>query len=203
VSGSSSPLLNCLVSKSTTGRPLIARLRELRKRHSISQEQCSELAGISYKYYQMIEGGRRIDLRLSTLQKLATGYGIQVHELLAQKCLKLKSRRPFPQTPGQTLRRNQMKPSATPSIQKAVAELRQALRWTQKKAAEACNINPCLYQLYELGIKKNPGLLTLEKIANGFGIQVHELLAPVCFCLAPCWQTNRKHKSSPNGNPQE
>jgi transcriptional regulator with XRE-family HTH domain len=58
-------------------------LRELRKRHSISQEQCSELAGISYKYYQMIEGGRRIDLRLSTLQKLATGYGIQVHELLA------------------------------------------------------------------------------------------------------------------------
>jgi transcriptional regulator with XRE-family HTH domain len=55
----------------------------LRKRHSISQEQCSELAGISYKYYQLIEGGRRIDLRLSTLQKLAAGYGIQVHELLA------------------------------------------------------------------------------------------------------------------------
>jgi DNA-binding XRE family transcriptional regulator len=75
--------LIAIVSKSTTGKPLIARLRELRKRHSISQEQCSELTGISYKYYQMIEGGRRIDLRLSTLQKLAAGYGIQIHELLS------------------------------------------------------------------------------------------------------------------------
>jgi transcriptional regulator with XRE-family HTH domain len=71
------------VSKSTTGKSLIARLRELRKRHSISQEQCSELTGISYKYYQMVEAGRRIDLRLSTLQKLAGGYGIQAHELIA------------------------------------------------------------------------------------------------------------------------
>jgi len=71
------------VPKSTTGKPLVARLRELRKRHSLSQEQCSELAGISYKYYQLIEMGRRIDMRLSTLQKLGRAYGIQVHELLA------------------------------------------------------------------------------------------------------------------------
>lgn len=68
--------------KSTTGKPLIARLRELRKRHSLSQEQCSELAGISYKYYQLIEIGIRIDMRLSTLEKLAGAYHIQVHELL-------------------------------------------------------------------------------------------------------------------------
>jgi transcriptional regulator with XRE-family HTH domain len=71
------------VSKSTTGKPLIARLRELRKRHALSQEQCGELAGISYKYYQLIECGKRIDMRLSTLQKLAGAYGIQVHDLLA------------------------------------------------------------------------------------------------------------------------
>jgi transcriptional regulator with XRE-family HTH domain len=71
------------VPKSTIGKPLIARLRELRKGHSLSQEQFSELSGISYKYYQLVEGGRRIDLRVSTLQKLASAYGIQVHELLA------------------------------------------------------------------------------------------------------------------------
>jgi transcriptional regulator with XRE-family HTH domain len=71
------------VPKSTTGKHLVARLRELRKRHSLSQEQCSELAGISYKYYQLIEIGKRIDMRLSTLQKLAGAYRIQVHELLA------------------------------------------------------------------------------------------------------------------------
>ena len=57
-------------------------------------------------------------------------------------------------------------------------ELRQACRWTQEKAAEACGIGYKLYQLYELGIKRNPGLATLEKIARGFGLGIHELLAP-------------------------
>ena len=57
-------------------------------------------------------------------------------------------------------------------------ELRQACRWTQERAAESCEIGYKLYQLYELGIKKNPGLLTLEKIARGFGLGIHELLAP-------------------------
>jgi len=84
------------VPKSTTGKALIARLRELRKRHSLSQEQCSELAGISYKYYQLVEGGRRIDLRLSTLQKLAAGYGIHVHELLAPEMPKTRIPKAIP-----------------------------------------------------------------------------------------------------------
>jgi transcriptional regulator with XRE-family HTH domain len=71
------------VPKSTTGRLLIARLRELRKRHSLTQEKFSELSGVSYKYYQLIEIGVRIDLRLSTVEKLAKTYGLQPHELLA------------------------------------------------------------------------------------------------------------------------
>jgi transcriptional regulator with XRE-family HTH domain len=58
-------------------------------------------------------------------------------------------------------------------------ELRLACRWTQEKAAESCGIGYKLYQLYELGIKINPGLLTLEKIAKGYGLEIHELLAPV------------------------
>jgi len=29
-----------------------------------------------------------------------------------------------------------------------------------------------------LGIKQNPGLLTLEKIGRGFGLDISELLAP-------------------------
>lgn len=71
------------VPKSTTGKLLIVRLRELRKRHSLTQEQFSELSGVAYKYYQLIEIGKRIDLRLSTLEKLASAYGIGVSELLA------------------------------------------------------------------------------------------------------------------------
>jgi transcriptional regulator with XRE-family HTH domain len=70
------------VAKPTTAKLLIPRLRELRKRHSLTQEQFSEISGVAYKYYQMIEIGKRIDLRLSTLEKLARAYGIGVHELL-------------------------------------------------------------------------------------------------------------------------
>ena len=71
------------VPESTTGRLLIARLRELRKKHSLTQERFSEISGVAYKYYQLIEIGKRIDFRLSTLEKLAKAYGIKVHELLA------------------------------------------------------------------------------------------------------------------------
>lgn len=61
---------------------------------------------------------------------------------------------------------------------KRLRELRVKCGWTQEQAAEACGIGYKLYQLYELGIKPNPGLLTLEKVASGYGLQVHELLAP-------------------------
>jgi transcriptional regulator with XRE-family HTH domain len=71
------------VPKSITGKALIARLRELRKCHALTQENFSEVSGVAYKYYQLIEIGKRIDLRLSTLEKLANAYGIGVHELLA------------------------------------------------------------------------------------------------------------------------
>jgi len=68
--------------------------------------------------------------------------------------------------------------SASNRFGKRLRELRLTCRWTQEKTAEACGIGYKLYQLYELGIKKNPGLVTLEKIAGGFGLGVHELLAP-------------------------
>ena len=34
----------------------LSRLKELRKRHALTQERFSELSGIGYKYYQSIEG---------------------------------------------------------------------------------------------------------------------------------------------------
>jgi len=68
--------------------------------------------------------------------------------------------------------------SAPIRFRKRLRELRLACRWTQEKAAEACGIGYKLYQLYELGLKQNPGLVTLEKIAKGFGIEIHEFFAP-------------------------
>lgn len=71
-----------------------------------------------------------------------------------------------------------MKKSATKRFQERIRKLRKARGWTQEKAAEKCGIGYKLLRLYELGIKRNPGLLTLEKIARGYGLDVSELLAP-------------------------
>jgi len=62
---------------------LLNRLKQLRQAHRLTQEAFAERAGISYKYYQQVEAGRKPDLRLSTLERLAAAYGIEVHELLA------------------------------------------------------------------------------------------------------------------------
>jgi transcriptional regulator with XRE-family HTH domain len=71
--------------------------------------------------------------------------------------------------------------NASKRFQQHIRQLRLKRRWTQELAAEKCGIGYKLYQLYELGVKQNPGLLTLEKIANGFGLDVHELFLPVKF----------------------
>ena len=71
-----------------------------------------------------------------------------------------------------------MQDRAADRFKRRLRELRVSREWTQEQAAEACGIGYKLYQLYELGIKSNPGLVTLEKIAKGFGLDVSELLAP-------------------------
>jgi transcriptional regulator with XRE-family HTH domain len=71
-----------------------------------------------------------------------------------------------------------MQKAAPQIFTKRIRDLRKKRGWTQERAAEACGIGYKLYQLYELGIKGNPGLLMIEKIAAGFGLQVHELLTP-------------------------
>jgi transcriptional regulator with XRE-family HTH domain len=68
--------------------------------------------------------------------------------------------------------------SAAIRFKKRLRELRKRKDWTQEQAAEKCAIGMKMYQLYELGIKSNPSLIQVEKIASGFGIDVSELLAP-------------------------
>jgi transcriptional regulator with XRE-family HTH domain len=62
---------------------LLNRLKQLRQAHGLTQESFAELAGFSYKHYQQLEAGRKLDLRLSTLERLAAAYGIEVYELLS------------------------------------------------------------------------------------------------------------------------
>ena len=66
----------------STVQRLCVRLRELREVHGLSQEAFAERSGISYKYYQAVEAGRKRELRLSTLERLARAYGIEVWQLL-------------------------------------------------------------------------------------------------------------------------
>lgn len=61
---------------------LAERLRQLRFRHDLTQQQAASAAGLSFKFYQSLESGRKKDLRLSTLQKLAEAYGIDEARLL-------------------------------------------------------------------------------------------------------------------------
>jgi transcriptional regulator with XRE-family HTH domain len=61
---------------------VLARVRELRAALRLSQEAFAERAGLKYKHYQAMEAGRKIDIRFSTLEKLAKACGIEPWELL-------------------------------------------------------------------------------------------------------------------------
>jgi transcriptional regulator with XRE-family HTH domain len=66
-------------------KSLRVRLRELRQKAGLTQEAYAEQAKFSYKYYQGIERGQWTNLRLRTLEKLADGYGVALHELFSPK----------------------------------------------------------------------------------------------------------------------
>ncbi len=61
---------------------LLGRLRALRVARGQTQEEFAEQSGISYKYYQAVEAGRKKDLRLSTLDRLAKAHGLETWQLL-------------------------------------------------------------------------------------------------------------------------
>lgn len=71
------------------------RLKELREKSGLTQEQYAEQAKFSYKYYQGIERGQWTNLRLRTIEKLAAGYGLTISELFAPNLpnLKIKGRK--------------------------------------------------------------------------------------------------------------
>ena len=78
---------------SSTLDRLLERLRALRERRGLTQEGFAEVAGMSYKHYQAIEAGRKPDLRLSTLERLASAHGIEVAELFGKRLTRAKTAR--------------------------------------------------------------------------------------------------------------
>ena len=80
---------------SPTLKRLLARLKELRRLRNLTQEAFAERAGMSYKHYQALEAGRKPDLRLSTLERLAKAHGLEVYDLFSPRLVrdKLPSRK--------------------------------------------------------------------------------------------------------------
>jgi transcriptional regulator with XRE-family HTH domain len=69
--------------RSPTLKRLLNNLKLLRQAKQLTQEGFAEFAGLSYKYYQAVETGKKPDLRLSTLERLAKAHGLEVSELLS------------------------------------------------------------------------------------------------------------------------
>ena len=64
---------------------LAQRLRALREQTGLTQEDFAEQAAISYKVYQSYEAGRRWNLRLSTVIKLAGIHGLSLSSLFSAR----------------------------------------------------------------------------------------------------------------------
>ena len=57
------------------------RIKELRQKRGLTQEEAAEKAGIKYKYYQEMESANLRDMRFSTLEKIAKGLGVKLSQL--------------------------------------------------------------------------------------------------------------------------
>jgi transcriptional regulator with XRE-family HTH domain len=60
---------------------MAARLKAIRERRGLTQEQLAEKSGVSRTYLARLETGRQ-DPTLSTLEKLAKALGVKVRRLL-------------------------------------------------------------------------------------------------------------------------
>jgi transcriptional regulator with XRE-family HTH domain len=104
---------NALSMTSAATPAFLSHLRSLRAKSGLTQEQVAEKAEISYKYYQAIEEGRKRDLRLSTLTKLA-----KAHDLTVSRLLETPARLPSHNRPLQKVSYRSAKTKKTPPKEK-------------------------------------------------------------------------------------
>ena len=66
----------------TARRKLGQRIKELRKKNGLTQDELAEKTGIDYKYIQKIEGKNPPAVRIDTIEKLAKAFKITCSKLL-------------------------------------------------------------------------------------------------------------------------
>lgn len=59
------------------------RVRELRLRHELTQQELAEIADFSQNFLQQIESGRKKEIWVSTVERLAAAFSLELHEFLA------------------------------------------------------------------------------------------------------------------------
>ncbi|MEO0054457.1 MAG: Helix-turn-helix domain, partial [Verrucomicrobiota bacterium] len=58
------------------------RLRALRLRHELTQEEAAELMDLSLRFYQVLESGRKKQIWLETVERAAAAYGLAACDLI-------------------------------------------------------------------------------------------------------------------------
>lgn len=58
------------------------RLKELRARHHLTQEEAAEATDLSMRFYQLLESGRKKQIWLETVERLAAAYGLEAWQLI-------------------------------------------------------------------------------------------------------------------------
>lgn len=58
------------------------RTRELRLKHGLTQQELAEVADFSEKFLQQIEARRKKEIWLSTVERLAAAFSLELHEFL-------------------------------------------------------------------------------------------------------------------------
>ena len=79
---------------------LAQNLRYLRLRANLTQEQMADVAGFGLKFYQLLEGGRKPQIKLETVERLARPFGLSVWQILAPMAVlrRIKAKSPRPRT---------------------------------------------------------------------------------------------------------
>jgi transcriptional regulator with XRE-family HTH domain len=73
-----------------------SRLRQLRSQASLSQEQAADLVSLTFKYYQRLESGAVLGMRLSTVEKIAKAYGIDLEIFFSKQKPKVRKFKALP-----------------------------------------------------------------------------------------------------------
>ena len=62
------------------------RLRLLRLRHHLTQQEAAELMDVSLRFYQVLESGQKKQIWLETVERAASVYGLDAGEFIG-RCL--------------------------------------------------------------------------------------------------------------------